>query len=85
MMPLQVPTVPSAIPPPSHLPFQVPIGSSLETNVTYLHVPQTHTVFADVHAPFTHESVYASTGAQSTTVTAQSHCHAYTITTKFSS
>jgi len=36
-------------------------------------------VFADVHAPYTHESVYASTGAsivslqpQSTTVTAQS-------------
>jgi len=42
-------------------------------------VPQTHTVFADVHAPFTHESVYASTGAsivctqpQTTTVTTQS-------------
>ena len=42
-------------------------------------MPHTHTVFADVHAPFTHESVYASTGAsivssqpQSTTVTAQS-------------
>ena len=37
-------------------------------------------MFADVHAPYTHESVYASTGAsivslqpQSTTVTAQSH------------
>ena len=80
MMPLQVPTVPSVVPPPSHLPFQVPISSSSETNVTYLHVPQTHTVFADVHAPFTHESLDASTGAsivslqpQSTTVTAQSH------------
>jgi len=80
MMPLQVPTVPSIVPPPSHLPLQVPISSSSETNVTYLHVPQTHTVFADVHAPFTHESVHASSGAsilslqpQSTTVTAQSH------------
>jgi len=79
MMPLQVPTVPSALPPPSHLPLQVPISSSSQTNVTYLHVPQTHTAFADVHAPFAHESVYASTGAsivslqpQSTTVTAQS-------------
>jgi len=51
MMPLQVPTVPSVVPPSLHLPFQVPISSSSETNVTYLHVPQTHTVFADVHAP----------------------------------
>ena len=63
MMSLQVPTVPSVVPPSSHLPFQVPISSSSETNVTYLHVPQTHTVFADVHAPFTHESLDASTGA----------------------
>jgi len=55
VMPLQVPTVPFALPPSSHLPCAVPISSSLETNVTYLHVPQTHTVFADVHAPFTHE------------------------------
>ena len=80
MMPLQVPTVPSALPPPSHLPFTVPISSSSQPNVTYLHVPQTHTVLADVHAPFTHEPVYISTGAsivslqpQSTTVTTQSH------------
>jgi len=92
MMHLQVPTVPSALPPPSHLPFTVPISSPSQTNTTYLHVPQTHTVFADVHAPFTHESVCASTGAsivslqpQSTTVTAQSVCHAYTTCTKFSS
>ena len=42
-------------------------------------MPPTHTVFADVRAPFTHESVCASTGAsivsmqpQSTTVTAHS-------------
>jgi len=41
MMPLQVPTVPSVVPPPSHLSFQVPISSSSETSVTYLHVPQT--------------------------------------------
>jgi len=85
MMPLQVPTVPSAVPPSSHLPFQVPISSSSETNVTYLHVPQTHTVYADVHAPFTHESLDASAGAsivssqpQSTTVTTQSHSVMYT-------
>jgi len=80
IMPPQVPTVPSVVPPPSHLPFQVPISSSSETNVTYLHVPQTHTVFADVHAPFTHESLDASASAcivssqpQSTAVTTQSH------------
>ena len=80
MMPLQVPAVPSVVPPSSHLPFQVPISSSSETNVTYLHVPQTHTVFADVHAPFTHEPLDASASAcivssqpQSTTVTTQSH------------
>jgi len=71
--------VPSIVPPPSHLPVQVPISSSSETNVTYLHVPQKHTVFADVHAPFTHESLGASAGAsivssqpQSTIVTTQS-------------
>ena len=85
MMPSQVPTVPSAVPPPSHLPVQVPISSSTETTVTYLHVPQTHTVFADVHAPFTQELFDASANAaivssqpQPATVTAQSHCHAYT-------
>lgn len=78
-MPLQVHTVPFARPPPSHLPFTVPISSPSQTNTTYLHVPQTHTVLADVHAPFTHESVCASTGAsivsmqpQTTTVTTQS-------------
>ena len=54
IMPPQVPTVPSAVPPPSHLPFQVPISSPSATNMTYLHVPHTHTVFADVHALFTH-------------------------------
>ena len=78
VMPLQVPTVPSVMPPPSHLPFQAPITSSSETKVTYLHVPPpTHTVFADVHAPFTHASSDASASAsllssqpQSTTVTA---------------
>jgi len=80
MMPLQVPTVPSVVPPLSHLPFQVPIGSSSETNVTYLHVPHTHTVFADVHAPLTHASLDASTGAQSTTVTAHSHSVMHTQT-----
>jgi len=36
MMPLQVPTVPSAPPPPSHLPFTVPISSSSQINVTYM-------------------------------------------------
>jgi len=68
------------VPQPSHLPLQVPISSSSETNVTYLHVPQTHTVFADVHAPFTHQSVDASASEyivssqpQSTAVTTQSH------------
>ena len=92
MMPLQVPTVPSAVPPPSHLPFQVPISSSAQTYTTYLHVPQTHTVFADVHAPFTHESVYASTGASIVSAATVYYCHytitlchAYTTCTKFSS
>jgi len=85
MMPLQVPSVPSVVPPSSHLPFHVPISSSSETNVTYLHVPQTHTVFADVHAPFTHESLDASAGAsivssqpQTTIVTTQSHSAMHT-------
>jgi len=84
-MPLQVPTVPSARPPPSHLPFTVPISSPSQTNTTYLHVPQTHTVFADVHAPFTHESVCASTGAsivctqpQTITVSTQSQSAMHT-------
>jgi len=54
MMPLQVSTVPSALPPPSHLPFTVPISSSSQTNVTYLHVPQTHTVFEDVLSHMSH-------------------------------
>jgi len=62
-MPSRVPTVPSERPPPSHLPFTVPISSPSQTYTTYLHVPQTHTVLADVHVLFTHESVYASTGA----------------------
>ena len=80
MVPLQVPAVPSVVPPSSRLPFQVPVGSSSATNVTCLRVPRTHAVFADVRAPFAHESVCASAGAsivslqpQSTTVTAQSH------------
>jgi len=84
VMPLQVPTVPSALPPSSHLPVTVPISSSAQTYTTYLHVPQTHTVLADVHAPFTHEPVYISTGAsivslqpQSTTVTTQSQSAMY--------
>jgi len=86
VIPLQVPTVPSALPPSSHLPVTVPISSSAQTYTTYLHVPQTHTVFADVHAPFTQESGYTSTGAsmvsmqpQTTTVITQSqsatHAH----------
>jgi len=86
-MPLQVPTVPSVAPPPSHVPFQVPISSSTQTNTTYLHVPQTYTVFADVHAPFTHESHAASAGApilslqpQTTTVATQSQSVLYTQT-----
>jgi len=88
MMPLQIPTVPSTVPPPSHLPFQVPISSSAQTYTTYLHAPQTHTVFADVHAPFTQQSLDASTGAsivssqpQSTTVTTQSQSvmHTHTV------
>ena len=77
VMPLQVSTVPSVAPPPSHISLQAPIGSSSETKVTYLHVPPTHTVLADVHAPFTHASSDASANAslvssqpQSTTVTA---------------
>ena len=80
IMPSQVPTVPSAVPPPSHFPVQVPISSSTETQVTYLHVPHTHTVFADVHAPFTHQPSDASANAcimssqpQSITATTQSH------------
>jgi len=80
IMPLQVPTVPSVVPAPSHLPFQLPISSSSETNVTYLHVPPTHTVLADVHAPFTHQPSDASASAcimssqsQSITATTQSH------------
>ena len=87
IMPLQVQTVPSAVPPPSHLPFPVPVGSSSETTVTYLHVPQTHTVVADVHAPFTHQSFVASASApiassqpQSTSVTAQTHSVMHTQT-----
>jgi len=55
--------------------------------VTYLHVPQTHTVFADVHAPFAHESHDASAGAsivslqpQSTTVATQSQSVLHTQT-----
>jgi len=43
-------------------------------------VPHTHTVFADVHAPLTHASLDASTGAQSTTVTAHSHSVMHTQT-----
>ena len=77
--------MPSERPPPSHLPFTVPISSASQTNTTYLHVPQPHTVLADVHAPFTHESVCASTGAsivsmqqQTTTVTTQSQSTMHT-------
>jgi len=79
VMPPQVPTVPSVQPPPSHLPFAVPISCLSQTDTTYLHVPQTHTVVADIHAPFTYESAYTSLGAsivytqpQTTTVTTQS-------------
>ena len=36
IMPLQVPTVPSAVPPPSHLPVQVPISSSETQSRTYM-------------------------------------------------
>jgi len=85
MMPPQVPTVPSVVPPPPHLPVQVPISSSTETEVTYLHVPHTHTVFADVHAPFTHQPSDASANAaivssqpQPATVTTQSHSGMHT-------
>jgi len=72
MMPLQLPTVPSAMPPPSHLPLQDPISSSSETNVTYLHEPPTHTVFADVHAPFTQQSFNASASAPMMSAQSQS-------------
>ena len=75
-----MPAVLSVLPPPSHLPVQVPTSSSSETTVTYLHVPQTHTVFADVHAPFTHQPLDASASPsivpsqpQSTSVTTQTH------------
>ena len=77
VMPLQVPTIPSVAPPPLHISLPAPITSPPETKVTYLHVPQTHTVFADVHAPFAHQSLAASASVpiassqpQSTTVTA---------------
>ena len=87
MMPSQVPTVPSAVPPPSHLPVQVPTSSSSETTDTYLHVPHTHTVVADVHAPFTHQPLDASASPclvswqpQSTTVTTQTHSVMHTQT-----
>jgi len=73
------PQVPTAQTPPSHLPFAVPISCLSQTDTTYLHVPQTHTVVEDIHAPFTHESTYTSAGAsivytqpQTTTVTIQS-------------
>jgi len=57
VMPPQVPTMPAAQPPPSHLLFIVPISSLSQTDMTYLHVPQTHTVLADVHTPFTRVSI----------------------------